>query len=319
MVCHNCNCDCKKNGKNRNGSQRYKCRQRSKTFSDEQEQSRPLGSMRIDLDKACMALSMLLEGMSLRATERLTGIHRNTLCDLVLIAGERCDRFTEAVVRDVPVNDVQADEIWSFVGMKEKTRKRLNHSEDLGDSWTWIAVERHTKMVLSYHVGTRDGDDCQHFLDKLNRAVIGHFQMTTDGWGAYRHSMPLTFRSNVDFGMLVKTYQSAQNETRYSPANIIAIEKTKVFGNPNMENVCTSHIERLNLTLRMQMRRFTRLTNGFSKSIEHHTAMQSIFFCWYNFVRPHITLEGKTPAMASGLTPRPMKLRELLEVATGSN
>lgn len=314
----------KKNGRNRNGSQRYKCCDCGKTFSDEHVPTGPLGNMRIDTDKACMALNMLLEGMSLRATSRMTGIDRNTLGDLILLAGERCEQFSAAVVQDVQVNDVQADEIWSFVGMKEKTRNRLHRSEDFGDSWTWIAVERHTKLVLAYHVGLRNGSDCQQFMDKLDSAVSGRFQLSTDGLGAYRYTVPFTFRSNVDFGMLVKHFQANRNETRYSPANITSIEKTSVFGNPDMDQVCTSHVERLNLTLRMQMRRFTRLTNAFSKSIDHHTAMQSLFFAWYNFVRPHQTLktdDGKkqTPAMASGLTDRLMTIREILEVAAPLN
>ena len=317
-ICHHENR--KKNGKNRNGSQRYKCSDCGKTVSDEHVPTGPLGNMRIDVDTACMALNMLLEGMSLRATSRITGVDRNTLGDLLLTVGELCEEFSEAIIRDVPVKDVQADEIWSFIGMKEKTRKRLKRSQDFGDSWTWIAVERTTKMVLANHVGLRDGNDCQKFLDKLDRAVTGRFQMSTDGLGAYRYSIPLTFRSNVDFGMLVKTYQSAQNETRYSPANIIAIEKKSVFGNPDEDKICTSHIERLNLTLRMQMRRFTRLTNGFSKSLDHHAAMQSLFFSWYNFCRPHETLTEQagykqTPAMASGLTGKCLKIREMLEHA----
>jgi IS1 family transposase len=236
-------------------------------------------------------------------TARMTGLDLKTLGKLILLAGERCEQFTHDVVRDIEVKDVQADEIWSYVGMKEKTRKRLDRSEDYGDSWTWIAVERHTKMVVAYHVGQRDGRDCQTFLDRMKRAIgDGRFQMTTDGLGAYRHSIPFTFLSKVDFGMLVKNYQGNPKEIRYSPASIISIEKNRIFGNPDMDKVCTSHIERLNLTLRMQMRRFTRLTNGFSKTIEHHTAMQQLFFAWYNFCRPHQTLKGSTPAMACGLT-----------------
>ena len=302
----------KKNGKDRKGNQRFKCCDCGKSFAE--SQPKPLDDMRIDLDKACMALGMLLEGMSIRATARLTGIDKNTISSLILTAGEKCKRFTEAVVKDVEANDVQADEIWSFDGMKEKTRKRLDRSEDFGDSWTWIAIERDTKLVLAYHVGTRSGNDCQTFLDRIDRAISGRFQLTTDGLGAYKNNVPFTFRGRVDFGQLVKHYQNSPKEIRYSPATIIAIDKNVVIGNPDEDRICTSHIERLNLTLRMQMRRFTRLTNGFSKTIEHHTATQHIFFCWYNFCRPHITLEGRTPAMESGLTPRPMKLREVFEV-----
>lgn len=301
-----------KNGKTAAGTQRYKCKRCGKTLSDE----RPLGTMTTDVDRACMALGMLLEGMSIAATARMTGLDADTIGSLILVAGDKCERFTNGIVRDVPVNDVQADEIWSFVRMKEKTRKQFNRSEEFGDSWTWIAVERDTKMVLAYHVGQRGGNDCQQFLDKLDTAVSGRFQMTTDGLGAYRHAVPFTFRSNVDFGMLVKQYRSSQQETRYSPATITAAEKQTVFGRPDESRICTSHIERLNLTIRMQMRRFTRLTNGFSKTIEYHTAMQQLFFAHYNFVRVHNSLKGKqTPAMAGGVIGRPLTLKEILSVA----
>ena len=310
-------------GKTRKGAQRFRCNDCGKTYSEANSSTAPLGKMRIDLDKACTALNLLLEGMSLRATSRMTGLSRNTLGDLLLIVGERCETFSRAMIKDVEATDVQADEIWSFVGMKEKTRKRIGASEDMGDSWTWIAIERDTKLVLAYHVGQRDGDDCQDFMNKLKRAITGRFQMTTDGLGAYQSTVPFTFRSNVDFAMLIKTYQSAQNETRYSPANIVAIEKKVMFGSPDEQQICTSHVERLNLTLRMQMRRFARLTNGFSKALDHHRAMQSLFFCWYNFVRPHQSLrteDGKkqTPAMASGLTGGILKLQEILEVVARS-
>ena len=302
----------KKNGKDRQGNQRYKCKDCGQSLSD--AKPNPLGDMRLNIDKACMALGMLLEGMSIRATARLTGIEKKTLGKLVLFAGDKCEQFFNAVVRDVEAKDVQADEIWSFVGCKEKTRKRLGKSEDQGDSWTWIAIERDTKLVLAYHVGTRSGNDCQTFLDRMDKAISGRFQLTTDGLGAYKNNVPFTFRGRVDFGQLVKHYQNSPKEIRYSPATIIAIDKNVVIGNPDEDRICTSHIERLNLTLRMQMRRFTRLTNGFSKTIEHHTAMQNLFFTWYNFCRKHITLQGHTPAMASGLTPRVMKLREVFEV-----
>jgi len=136
--------------------------------------------------------------------------------------------------------------------------------------------------------------------------------------GAYKNAVPFQFRGRVDFGRLIKHFQNVKGDIRYSPANIISVEKTVEVGSPDESRICTSHIERLNLTLRMQMRRFTRLTNGFSKSLEHHTAMQNLFFTWYNFVRPHITLEGDTPAMASGLAPRRMKLREIFEVVAAA-
>lgn len=302
----------KKNGKDRKGNQRFKCCDCGKSFAE--SAPKPLGDMRVDFERACMALRMLLEGNSIRATARLTEIDKNTLSSLVLTVGERCRLFTEAIVRDVDANDVQADEIWSFVGCKEKTRKRLGRSEEFGDSWTWIAVERDSKLVLSYHVGSREGNDCDEFLTKLDRAVSGRFQLTTDGWGAYKNNVPFKFRGRVDFAMLIKKFQGNPTEVRYSPANIVAIEKSVELGRPDEDRICTSHVERLNLTLRMQMRRFTRLTNGFSKSVEHHEAMQHIFFAFYNFCRKHSSLSGQTPAMAAGIAKKPMKIQEILKV-----
>ncbi len=242
----------KKNGRDRKGNQRYKCCECGTSLTDAKK---PLGNLRLDLDKACLVLSMLLEGMSIRAVARLTGVEKKTIGRLLLFAGQQCERFFKAVVHDVDASDIQADEIWSFVGMKEKTRKRLERSEDHGDSWTWIAVERNTKLVLAYHVGTREGNDCDQFLDKMDRAIAGRFQLTTDGWGAYKNAVPLKFRGRVDFARLVKNFQSVKGDIRYSPANIISIDKTVEVGNPDEDKICTSHVERLNLTLRMQMRR----------------------------------------------------------------
>jgi len=299
-------------GKDRKGNQRFKCNECGKYLVEETD--RPLGTMRITLKQASTALGMILEGMSIRATERLTGLHRDTIDDLILLVGENCQRLLDGI-RGVAVDDVQMDEIWSFVGMKEKRRMARGESEEFGDSWTWIAVERNTKMVLAHHVGQRDSASCWSFLQKLNRTVVGRFQVSTDGLRAYSLNVPFMFGSRVDFGQLIKVYASSQTTTRYSPATIISSEKQAIFGTPDHNRICTSHIERLNLTLRMNMRRFTRLTNGHSKSLKHHVAMQAIFFAHYNFCRKHEAIKGATPAMASGLADKIWSIRELLENA----
>ena len=202
-----------------------------------------------------------------------------------------------------------------FCRCKERVRKQKKLSEELGDSWTFIAVERHTKFVLAFQIGKRDLPACQEFLNKLDRVVDGRFQMSTDGLTMYKHNVPYALGSRVDFGMLIKKYKSEQVETRYSPAQIISAEKRTVFGSPDPANICTSHIERLNLTLRMQMRRFTRLTNGFSKSLDHHRAMQAIFFVWYNWCRKHESIK-KTPAMGNGLASEKWTIEKMIsEVA----
>jgi IS1 family transposase len=278
--------------------------------------AKPIGDMRISMKLATMALGMLLEGMSIRAVERLTGLHRDTIDDLILIAGERCQNLLNAKVQGIEVKDVEADEIWSFVGMKEKTRMARGRSPEFGDSWTFLAIERNTKLILAHKVGQRDQETCWQFLLNLKRAVgTGKFQMTTDGLRAYTQNVPFAFGMQASFAQLIKVYGSSQEEARYSPAKIISADKLPIFGAPEDDRISTSHIERFNLTMRMTSRRHTRLTNALSKSLKHHVAMQAIVIAFYNFCRKHETLEGKTPAMASGLTDKVWTIKQLLENA----
>jgi IS1 family transposase/transposase-like protein len=302
-----------KHGQDRQGNQRFKCANCGHTLVA--PAPHPLGGMRLDVDKAALALSMMLEGMSVRSVQRMTGLCRQTLADLIVVVGENCQLLLNAKVRNVPVCDVQVDELWSFIGMKEKSRVAKNRILEFGDSWTFIAIERDTKLVLAHTVGQRNSETCVEFLRKLSAATSGRFQLTSDGLRAYTLNVPFVLGSRVDFAQLIKVYASTQETTRYSPAKIVSAEKVPQFGRPDEDRVSTSHIERLNLTLRMTLRRFTRLTNGHSKSLKHHTAMQAIFFAWYNFARKHETLGGKTPAMASGLTDKVWTVKELLERA----
>jgi transposase-like protein/IS1 family transposase len=300
-----------KHGKDRQGNQRFKCALCGATFVE--PVAKPLGSLRITMKEATTILGMLLEGMSVRAAERLTGICRQTICDLILIVGENCQQFLETTIRNLPTDDVQVDEIWGFIGCKEKNRTKRNQNAEWGDSWTFLGIDRESKMILAHQVGQRDHDTCVTFLRRLNKATTGRFQISTDGLGTYTHNVPFELGGRVDFAQLVKTYSSTQEQTRYSPATIISAEKKPVFGNPDWSRVCTSHIERFNLTVRMHNRRFTRLTNAHSKSPKHHAAMQSIFVAWYNFCRKHETLKGQTPAMAAGLADKAWTIREMLE------
>jgi transposase-like protein/IS1 family transposase len=303
-----------KRGKDRKGNQRMKCTQCGKFFLA--NVAKPIGDMRISMKQATVVLGMLVEGMSIRAIERITGIHRDTIDNLILTAGESCQNLLNAKVRGVEVKDVEADEIWSFVGMKEKQRVERGRSPEFGDSWTWLAIERETKLILAHQIGQRDHETCWSFLLKLKSAVgTGKFQMTTDGLRAYTLNVPYVFGMQVHFAQLIKTYSSTQETTRYSPAKIDSIEKLPIMGEPEDDRICTSHIERFNLTLRMSSRRHTRLTNAHSKSLKHHVAMQAIFVAFYNFCRKHETLKGATPAMASGLANHVWTVRELLEIA----
>lgn len=301
-----------KHGKNKCGNQRYKCSLCGATFVE----SGPLGEMRTSQKQAAQALALMLEGMSLRGIQRVTGLCRETLCNLILMVGSNCERLLDAKIKGVNANDVQLDEIWSFVGMKEKRRVARGDSEEFGDSWTFYGIERETKLILAHQVGNRDANTCWAFLLKLKAAIgSGRFQLTTDGLSHYRNNVPFAFGMQVDFAQLVKVYSNTQDETRYSPARIISADKLPMFGNPDDDKISTSHIERFNLTVRMTLRRFTRLTNAHSKSLKHHKAMQALFVAWYNFARPHETLKGQTPAMASGLADHVWSVRELLENA----
>jgi transposase-like protein/IS1 family transposase len=306
--------NCIKRGKDRKGSQRMKCLDCGKYFVAEGE--RPLGDMRISMKQATIVLGMLLEGMSIRACERITGIHRDTIDNLILTAGERCQNLLNTKVQGVEVKDVEADEIWSFVGMKEKQRVEHGKSPEYGDSWTWLAIERETKLILAHHIGQRDNESCWSFLLKLKSAVgTGRFQFTTDGLRAYTLNVPYAFGMQVHFAQLIKNYASTQEVTRYSPAKITNIEKLPIFGEPDDDRISTSHIERFNLTLRMTSRRHTRLTNAHSKSLKHHVAMQAIVIAHYNFCRKHETLKGQSPAMASKLADSVWSIKQLLENA----
>lgn len=302
----------KKSGKNRNGTQRYKCKDCGTRFADPMQHDGPFGAMRIDPEKAMMVLGLLLEGMSIRACERLTGVPRSTIDRLILVAGERCQKFIDDNIVDVPVSDIQIDETWSFVGKKDK-RVTSNDDPGYGDSWTWICLDRESKLVVAHYVGGRGTDDSNIFLRRVRRAVdtTRRFQVSTDGFPAYQYGVPFILGSNIDFGMLVKKFESTQTTTRYSPAAIVSIDKRAVWGNPDPDKICTSHVESLNQKLRMHLRRFTRLTNAHSKSIAHHIAMQAVFFASYNFCRVHSSI-GKTPAMAAGIFVRPLNLVELL-------
>ena len=305
--------DRKKHGKDRKGNQRFRCKSCGTTFAS--DETRPLGDMRIDLDQAVMALNLLLEGMSVRATSRMTGFKVDTICNLILHVGDNCQGFLDTQIRGIKVKDVEIDEIWSFVGCKERTAAHQNYDHDSGDSWTTIAIERNTKLVVAYQVGGRDSTTICTVLQKLADFTVGRFQLSSDGLAAYKLNVPYMLRDRVDFGVVIKQYQSSQKTTRYSPASIIGIKKRSAFGNPEHDRIGTSIVERFNLTMRMQNRRFTRLTNAHSKSLKHHTAMQAIFIMWYNYARKHETIK-QTPAMASGLTEKKWSLKDLvLQVA----
>jgi len=307
----------KKHGKHRDGRQRFRCKDCGKSWLE--ETVRPIGDMRIGVDRATMVLQLLLEGMSVSSVERVTSVHHNTICDLILVVGGNCDRLHRRMVKDVPVTDIQADELWSFCAMKDRTRKQRGLAPGkVGNQWTFIAIERELKLLLAYEYSYHRTDDvAQRFLNKLKHAVTGRFQMSTDGLAAYRWNIPVTFRDDVDFAQLIKQYAAAQVTTRYSPAQIIRTEKVARWGKPVPERVCTSHIETFNQKMRMSLRRFTRLTNAHSKSVDHHKAMQSVMFAHYNFCKTHTTIKA-TPAVQAGIAAKKWSIGELLTEAAMS-
>jgi len=278
-------------------------------------EERPLGAMRVDMDKACVVLNMLLEGMSIRACSRITGMKAGTICDLIVHVGENCDKFLESAIVNVKTRAAQLDEIWDFSGCKQKTKERLGRDDDCGDIWTWLGIDADTKLILSHAVGQRDEYTGERFLNRLNNATSGRIQVTTDGLGIYTNGVPFALGSRCDYAQLIKSYKSSQEETRYSPATITGIEIVTRFGSPNMDEVSTSYSERLNLSVRMHIRRYTRLTNAHSKSSRHHAAMTALFVAWYNFCRRNEAVRNQTPAMASGLTEHVWSIKELLQSA----
>jgi transposase-like protein/IS1 family transposase len=299
-------------GKDKDGNPRRKCNACRKTFGIIPE--RPLGTMRLDMDRAELCLKLLTEGSSIRTTERVAGVHRDTICRLLRKAGEKCEALMNRLVRRVPVQDVQADELWCFVGMKEKTKKRKKvDNPELGDAYTFVGLERGSKLALAFHMGRRTSEDASIFTAKLAAATAGDFQLSTDGFNAYPAAVEEHLGGRVDYGQIVKVFgpETVDSERRYSPPAIISAEKIVISGAPEEERICTSHVERTNLHIRMQMRRFTRLTNAFSRKRDNLRAALALHFAAYNFTWMHRTIRC-TPAMAAGIARAPWTVRDLL-------
>lgn len=299
-------------GKDRAGNARRRCKTCKATYGI--IPARPLGAMRLDLEKAVLILFLLTEGSSIRSSERITGVHRDTIMRLLRLAGEKCETLLGRLVSNVEVKDVQADELWNFVGMKEKTKIKLGRTNaEFGDAYTFVGIERESKLVLAYHMGRRTSEDTSRFMAKLSGATSGRFQLTTDGYAPYPMAVEQHFGARVDFGQLIKSYsaETVDSERRYSPARIISAEKISVSGSPKEEKICTSHVERTNLHIRMQMRRFTRLTNAFSRKRSNLNAALALHFAAYNFTWMHKSIR-MTPAMKAGIARKPWTMRDLL-------
>lgn len=270
---------------------------------------------RLPLSKRIQILGLLVEGNSLRATSRLADCSINTVTKLLVDLGEACAEYHHQNVKNVRARRVQCDEIWSFVGAKAKNVRPERIADGWGDIWTWTALDADSKLCISYCVGARDAKTAYDFMEDLAFRLANRVQLTTDGHRAYLTAVEDAFGSGIDYAMLVKVYGSdAENDSRYSPPDVIECRPIEITGKPDPKHISTSFVERQNLTMRMGMRRFTRLTNAFSKKVENHAAMVAIHFMYYNFARIHKTLRV-TPAMEAGLADHVWSLEEIVLLA----
>lgn len=317
MHCQPCNRPCHKHGFNRNQTRRYRCPECLTTYSEERQHL--FGTMRIDEDKALMALHLLCEGSSVRSVSRVTGLHKNTLLSLLVTAGEACERFMAETIQDVPVEDVEFDEIWGYVYCKERTKHKIKAADpELGDAYCFVGFERHSKLVVAWHLGRRTALHCDSFMEKVDKATAGHFQATSDAFAAYPDAVNFHLGTRTDFATMEKIFgYEAEEQRRYSPPRLIGTEVTPRHGNPDPDRIGTSYVERMNLSIRMHVRRLTRLTNAFSKCWRNHKAALALFFAWYNFVKMHGSVR-MTPAMAANVARRPWSMRDLMEAAARS-
>ncbi len=313
MNCQACNVECRKFGKHRNGLQRFRCPLCGKTYTEEHE--RLFAPMTVPEDKALLAIQLLIEGTSVRTVERITGLHRDTILRLLVLAGERCIALMDAKMRNLRCEKIQADEIWSFVAKKDRNVK-VDDPDEYGNAWVFVAMDAQTKLIPSYIVGKRNKETTYQFLTDLrDRMDAEHrFQITTDGFHFYQRGVEDVFAGQADFAQMIKLYGDyGQHDAagRYSPAPMIETIVKIRDGRPDPRHISTSYVERQNLTIRMAIRRFTRLTNAFSKKLDNHKAACALHFAYYNFCRIHKSLRV-TPAMEAGITDHIWSLRELL-------
>jgi IS1 family transposase len=260
-------------------------------------------------------VAALVEGNSIRSTSRMTGIARNTITKLLVDLGTACMKFHDQHVRNVRVRRLQCDEIWAYIGAKAKNVSAEKKEIGWGDVWTWVGIDADTKLVVSYLVGGRGVDWAMDFMEDCKSRIQGRVQIATDGHKAYLTAVEESFGADADYAQLQKLYGSSlENETRYSPATCIGCEMEVVSGDPDPKHVSTSYVERQNLTMRMHMRRFTRLTNAFSKKLDNHAYAVALHFMYCNYVRIHQTLRV-TPAMESHLSDHVWSIEELLQMA----
>jgi IS1 family transposase len=268
--------------------------------------------MRLPVVKAETILRLLVEGMSVRSIERITQVHRDTILRLLVVAGDRCQKLMESKMRGLNCSRVQCDEIWTFVGKKQR-HVRKEDAEELGDQWIFVALDADSKLVPSFRIGKRTGENTRAFISDLKWRTDNRLQLTTDAFIFYRKAVEESFGADVDFAQLTKLYgdYGQHGNERYSPSPIVEVISKVRQGHPDPKHISTSFVERQNLTMRMQMRRLTRLTNAFSKKLSHLKAAVALHFAWYNFVRVHKSLRV-TPAMEAGIADRIWSIGEII-------
>ncbi|MFH1383019.1 MAG: IS1 family transposase [Chloroflexota bacterium] len=274
---------------------------------------------KLSVERQSQSVKVLCEGNSIRSTARITGTAINTVVTLLKEVGEACLDYQDKAMRNLTCQKLQCDEIWSFVYAKAKNvPEEHNGKFGYGDVWTFTAIDADTKLVPSWKVGTRDVDCAYDFIADLRDRLANRVQLTTDGHGMYLEAVEHAFGAEIDFAQLVKRYgQEPEAERRYSPAKCLGADKRIVQGNPDTRLISTSFVERQNLTMRMCMRRFTRLTNAFSKKLENHILALALYFMYYNFVKTHKTLANpypRTPAMAAGISDHIWTVEEIVKL-----
>jgi IS1 family transposase len=263
-------------------------------------------------EKQEMAISALVEGSSIRSVERMTGIHRDTIMRLMVKVGQNCEQILDATMQNLTCKNIQVDEIWCYVGKKQRHLTETDNREELGDQWVFVALDADSKLIPSYIVGKRSLENAEEFLKDLSERLDNRVQLSSDSLSAYIEAVEQAFGSDVDYGQIVKAYEAEpMGAGRYSPPQVVGAEKIIVSGMPNKSKISTSFVERQNLTMRMQMRRFTRLTNAFSKKLNNLKAAVALHFAHYNFVRIHSSLRV-TPAMEAGVTNHLWSIRDLM-------
>lgn len=271
---------------------------------------------RLDTARRASVVRCLVEGCSIRSTVRMTGVAKNTVAKLLIELGAACSKFQDESMRNLSCKRIQCDEIWSFVYAKQKNVKPEHYDGGgyAGDVWTWTAIDADTKLIPCWTIGQRDAGAAREFIGDLASRLANRVQLTTDGHKAYLQAVDNAFEGDIDYAMLIKIYgETSEGQKRYSPAECIGCDKRTVTGSPDPSHVSTSYVERANLTMRMSMRRFTRLTNGFSKKVENHAAALALYFMHYNYGRIHQTLK-QTPAMAAGLALQPWTVEDIIRL-----